>query len=384
MRDILKYFHSSFIFTVVVAAAVFFFVGGWQALLTTMLLSVLEVSLSFDNAVVNATVIKDMDEKWRHRFITWGMAIAVFGMRMVFPLLIVSIIAGIAPTQNPLHLLTIPFPDLVNTSIFGYHIFADIGQNALSMALFDADKYAETLTSSHLQVAAFGGAFLMMVFWKFFVDEEKDHHWVSIIEAPLTKIGKIDAVQVGLTIGVMFVITKFLATEELLAFWVSGLAGIVTYIIADGFGALMEESEQHLHDGTVQMAKSGFALFMYLEVLDASFSFDGVIGAFALTNNIFIIAAGLGIGAMFVRSLTLMLVDKGTLDEFAYLEHSAFWAIGVLAATMFIGTFMHIPEAVIGLSSAAIIGLGLIHSIIAKKNEDPVDIAEEGQATGPL
>lgn len=372
MQNIMKYFHSSMIFTAVVCGLVFAFLGGTAAFLTVLLLGVLEVSLSFDNAVVNATVIKDMDAKWRHRFITWGMAIAVFGMRMVFPLLIVSIIAGIAPVQNPLHMLTIPFPELVNTSIFGFNLFGDVGANALGMALFDADKYAETLTSSHLQVAAFGGAFLMMVFWKFFVDEEKDNHWIGFIEKPMAAIGKIEAVQVALTIVWMYVVTKFLPTDEHLAFWMSGLAGIVTYIIADGFGALMESSEEQMvsHSGVAPaMAKSGFAMFMYLEVLDASFSFDGVIGAFALTNNIFIIAAGLGIGAMFVRSLTLMLVDKGTLDEFAYLEHSAFWAIGVLAATMFIGTFMHIPEAIVGLSSASIIVIGVIHSMIAKKQE---------------
>ena len=342
MQNVMKYFHSSIAFTVVVCALVFFFLGGTAALFTTLLLGVLEVSLSFDNAVVNATVIKDMDDKWRHRFITWGMAIAVFGMRMVFPLVIVAIIA--------------------NINMF----------EALQMAMFKPDDYATALTSAHLQVAGFGGAFLAMVFWKFFVDEEKDNHWIGFIEKPMAKIGKIEAVQVALTIASMYAVTKFLPAEEHLSFWLSGLAGIVTYIIADGFGALMESTEEEMvghGDGAAAMAKSGFAMFMYLEILDASFSFDGVIGAFALTNNIFIIAAGLGIGAMFVRSLTLMLVDKGTLDEFAYLEHSAFWAIGVLAATMFIGTFMHIPEAIVGLSSAAIIGFGVVHSIYAKKQE---------------
>ena len=342
MQNIMKYFHSSIVFTVVVCALAFFFLGGTAALFTTLLLGVLEVSLSFDNAVVNATVIKDMDDKWRHRFITWGMAIAVFGMRMVFPLLIVAIIADVNMLE------------------------------ALQLAIFKPDDYAKTLTSAHLQVAGFGGAFLAMVFWKFFVDEEKDNHWIGIIEKPMAAIGKIEAVQVALTIASMYAVTKFLSSEEHLSFWLSGLAGIVTYIIADGFGALMESSEEEMvnHSGGAAMAKSGFAMFMYLEILDASFSFDGVIGAFALTNNIFIIAAGLGIGAMFVRSLTLMLVDKGTLDEFAYLEHSAFWAIGVLAATMFIGTFMHIPEAIVGLSSAAIIAAGVIHSIYVKKQEE--------------
>ncbi len=335
-----KYFMGDIIFTTVAMVAVYFLVGTTAALLTTILLAILEISLSFDNAVVNATVIKDMDEKWRHRFLTWGMLIAVFGMRLIFPLVIVAVIADVTPFE------------------------------ALNLALFKPDDYAAALTSAHLQVAAFGGAFLMMVFWKFFIDEEKEHHWVHVIEAPLAKVGKIDAIQVALSIAVMYVITKFLPENEHLSFWVSGLAGMFTYIIADGFGALMESSEQAMHsNGATQMAKSGLAMFMYLEILDASFSFDGVIGAFALTNNIFIIAAGLGIGAMFVRSLTIMLVDKGTLEQFEYLEHSAFYAIGVLAMTMFIGTFMHIPESVIGLSSAAIIALGVIHSIYKQRNE---------------
>ena len=334
-----KYFMGDIIFTTVAMVAVYLLVGTTAALLTTILLAILEISLSFDNAVVNATVIKDMDEKWRHRFLTWGMLIAVFGMRLVFPLVIVAVIADVSPFE------------------------------ALNLALFKPDDYAAALTSAHLQVAAFGGAFLMMVFWKFFIDEEKEHHWVHVIEAPLAKVGKIDAIQVALSIAVMYVITKFLPENEHLSFWVSGLAGMFTYIIADGFGALMESSEQSMHsNGTTQLAKSGLAMFMYLEILDASFSFDGVIGAFALTNNIFIIAAGLGIGAMFVRSLTIMLVDKGTLEQFEYLEHSAFYAIGVLAMTMFIGTFMHIPESVIGLSSAAIIALGVIHSIYKQRS----------------
>ena len=62
-----------------------------------LVLSVLEISLSFDNAVVNATVLEDMDKVWQRRFLTWGMLIAVFGMRFVFPLAIVAIAAGLGP-----------------------------------------------------------------------------------------------------------------------------------------------------------------------------------------------------------------------------------------------------------------------------------------------
>src|SRR3546814_10825692 len=114
---------------------------------------------------------------------------------------------------------------------------------------------------------------------------------------------------------------------------------------------------------TGQVAKAGFGAFLYREVLDASFSFDGVIGAFALSNNLFIIAIGLGIGAMFVRSMTIFLVRQGTLSEYRYLEHGAFYAIIALAAIMYINTFQHIPEVVTGLIGAVLIGIAFWSSV---------------------
>jgi hypothetical protein len=111
------------------------------------------------------------------------------------------------------------------------------------------------------------------------------------------------------------------------------------------------------------LACSGLVSFLYLELIDASFSLDGVLGAFALSHDIVIITIGLAIGAMFVRSLTIMFVEKGTLDEFIYLEHGAHWAIGVLAILMFISTVVHIPEVITGLS-----GLGIIlSSVVSSK-----------------
>ena len=87
-------------------------------------------------------------------------------------------------------------------------------------------------------------------------------------------------------------------------------------------------------------ARGGLGAFLYLEVLDASFSFDGVIGAFALTNNILLIAIGLGVGAMYVRSMTIMLVERGTLAQFRYLEHGAFYSIFALSIVMFLQSLM--------------------------------------------
>ncbi|HEY9103067.1 DUF475 domain-containing protein [Chitinimonas sp.] len=329
MATLFKFFKSSLIFTIV-GLILAYLIGGPKAAFIAGILSVLEVSLSFDNAVVNATVLKDMDAKWQQRFMTWGMLIAVFGMRVVFPVLIVAVVAHLSPWA------------------------------ALMLAVGEPDRYAATLTSAHVVVAGFGGAFLLMVFLKFFLDKEKDVHWVRVIEEPLSKLGKMEAVEIAVCLAAIYGISTLLQAHEQLSFVLAAVAGLITYILVDGFAALLE-TEEPGDAGLV--ARTGLSAFLYLEVLDASFSFDGVIGAFALSNNIFIIAIGLGIGAMFVRSLTLMFVAKGTLDQFRYLEHGAFYAIGALASIMFIGTFHEISEVVTGLIGAGFIGLALWSSI---------------------
>lgn len=335
MKSKMDYFKGSFGFTLIAIAAAYFIAGPKGALIAAIL-GILEVSLSFDNAVVNAVVLKDMDDIWKKRFLTWGMVIAVFGMRVLFPLVIVSIAAGISP------------------------------YGALMLAINTPAEYATTLTAAHVSIAGFGGAFLCMVFLKFFLDAEKDVHWVQIVEAPLKKLGKVESMEILITLMLMYGISRFLHAEEVLTFLVSGIFGIVTYILVDGLGDILDGDSDEESSGvsaTTVVAKAGLASFLYLEMLDSSFSFDGVIGAFALSNNIFIIALGLGIGAMFVRSLTILMVDKGTLDEFKYLEHGAFYGIAALAIIMFIGLIFEIPEVVTGLIGAGFIILALISSI---------------------
>ncbi|MBI5445040.1 MAG: DUF475 domain-containing protein [Deltaproteobacteria bacterium] len=337
MGGTLKYFRNSFVFTffmLVLAAMVGYLYHGTlggvlSTLFITVVLSVLEVSLSFDNAVVNAKVLKQMTPVWQHRFITWGIAVAVFGMRVIFPLLIVGIVARLGPIE------------------------------VVRLATFEPDEYARILTSAHVVIAGFGGAFLAMVCLRYFFDQEKDIHWIEVIETHLCRMGRIEAIELGLVMLGLYVISKFLPQGESAEFIVSGMFGLITYILVDGIAAALKATEE-----TIESAhKTSAALFLYLEVLDASFSFDGVIGAFALTHNLFIIAIGLGIGAMFVRSLTIMLVDRESLATYRYLEHGAFYAIGALATIMFLGTVVHIPEVVTGLIGAAFILLALWNSI---------------------
>jgi len=336
----LKYFTSSFV-VAGLGLALAFVIGGPEALWIATVLSVLEVSLSFDNAVVNAQVLKGMDALWRHRFVTWGMAIAVFGMRMVFPLIIVSVALGINPIAS------------------------------FMLAIGEPEQYAHALESVHTSVMGFGGTFLMMVALKFFIDHDKDVHWLEKIESKLTFLGKIEAIQGAITLILVYITSKIIShlhgDVEAMAFLIASVWGLISYILVDGIEAFIGVEEGQ---GTTAVAKSGLAAFLYLEVLDASFSFDGVLGALALTNNIFIMAIGLGIGAMFVRSLTILMVDKGTVDQFIFMEAGAFWAILGLAVIMFINTVYEIPETVTGLIGAAFIGASIWSSVRYNRNNE--------------
>jgi hypothetical protein len=207
----------------------------------------------------------------------------------------------------------------------------------------------------------------MLVFLKFFIDEEKETHWIGPIEHVLAKIGSVDMAEVFITLSAVLIVQSALPSTESMQFLVAGIAGICTFIIVDILGQLVELAKSAATTMGKGLISAGFANFLYLEVVDASFSFDGVIGAFAITKNFLLIAIGLGIGAMFVRSMTIYLVEKKTLQAFKYLEHGAFWSIGMLAAIMFASTITHIPELATGLLTLATIGAAVWHSIKTSK-----------------
>lgn len=334
----LKFYGSSLIFAAI-AVIIGYVVAGFNGVGVVIVLGVLETSLSFDNAVVNASVLQHWSEKWRRRFLVWGMPVAVFGMRLVFPLLIVGIVAGIGPLE------------------------------AFRLAIYESRSYEQILTSVHHEISAFGGAFLLMVFLKFFFDHRKETHWVIMIERPLARLGRLEGIQIAVALGAILLSGHFIDPTERLSFTISGVWGLITFIIADSIGSLVGGDSE---PATGRIIKEGAGGFMYLELLDASFSFDGVIAAFALTNNIFIIMLGLAIGAMFVRSITLHMVNKGTLSQFRYLEHSAFWAIGALATIMFTSVVVHVPELITGLIGAVLIGSGVYHSHVENKRNVPL------------
>ena len=332
----LKYFFSSYLVTILGLLAAYFWGEyahpgtGFACVFIAFVLAVLEISLSFDNAVVNAMKLENMSEKWRHRFITWGILIAVFGMRFIFPLAVVAIFAK-------LNLVTV-----------------------LNMAMNDVDKYAHYLELTHAPIVTFGGAFLLMLFLDYFTNKEKEVHWLKFIESKMVNLSRIKGfctITTAVIIGLVLTQLEPAIHESVIK---SGLAGIITYLAIDGLAEWLERKQDERAKLCTDSVKcSGLVGFLYLELIDASFSLDGVLGAFALSKDIFIITIGLFIGAMFVRSLTIMLVEKKTLKQFIYLEHGAHWAIGVLACLMFASTFKHIHEVVTGL-----LGLGFIISAL--------------------
>ena len=336
----LRFYRGSIIFSIICLA-----LGAWygwestgtlsgtaQMLWIIFVLSILEVSLSFDNAVVNATVLNEMDEVWQKRFLTWGIAFAVFGMRVVFPLAIVAIAAHIGPLE------------------------------ALNLSLNEPLEYERIVSSAHIGIAGFGGAFLAMGGVEVFFDAAKEVHWIAGVERGRTRLSAVKAVEIGLLLLALWGISGRLAPEEALTFVIAGILGIVTFIGVGAVNTWLELRDQQRKLAGIAV-RSGLGGFLYLNVLDASFSFDGVIGAFALSNNMVVIALGLSIGAFFVRSMTIMLVKKGTLAEYAYLEHGAFWAIIVLGGIMLASAKFHIPEAFTGLIGAILIALSLWWSV---------------------
>ena len=340
----MQHFRLSFIVTAILLALAAWWgydhggtSGLLQALWIAAVLGVLEVSLSFDNAVVNASVLRNWNEFWRKLFLTVGILVAVFGMRLLFPLLIVSMATGMG---------------LVDV----WHL-----------ATNNPDEYARQLTSKHAEVASFGGAFLLLVFLNFLFDDQKELHWLGWIEEKVGKYGT-ESLAILLTLLAVFGCMSLEPAEKKLPVLIAGVVGVLIYVAVNWLSGLLEEEES---DPTVgkMISQGSIGGFLYLEVLDASFSFDGVIGAFAITKDVVIIMLGLAIGAMFVRSMTVFLVHKGTLEEFVYLEHGAHYAIGILALIMFASVQYHIPEWFTGLSGVAFILVSLWSSVRYKKRE---------------
>jgi hypothetical protein len=304
---------------------------GPAAAVTTLVLIAIEIAFSFDNAIINAKVLERLSKFWQQLFLTVGMVIAIFGMRLVFPILIVMVTAGLGWSE------------------------------VIDLALHHPDEYGKHLLEAHAAIASFGGAFLLTLALYFLFDEFREVVWLERIERPLQKL-KGGIWLPPLVTAIAIVLTGLFAGHEQHTVLSAGLFGVVAYVaiklFIDGLAKLEPAGTK------VLTGWAAFGAFMYLQVLDASFSFDGVLGAFAITDRILLIALGLGVGALWVRSLTVFLVRKKTLNSYIYLEHGAHYAILALAIALLSSIYITVPDAVTGIA-----GLGIIFASFQASRE---------------
>lgn len=335
MHQNLRYFYSAFFVTIIgiVAGIMLEPTHKIYVLYLILVLALLEISLSIDNAVINSRVLATMPRKWQKLFVWIGLPIAVFGMRFVFPILLVSCTTSLS--------------------------FIDV----FKLATNDPAAYQDALELGFPMICAFGGGFLIMAFLKFFFANKDDSHRISAIEEnrfiSLIRHYPGGYVVFALIIGYIVIYNADTTQCGRLA-----LAFLMAIIVHESLGILNHAFGSKMI-GTLR--QNGLMGFLYLEILDASFSCDGVIGALAISTNIFIIMLGLGIGAMYVRSLTIFFVEHQTLTKFRYLEYGAHYAIGFLAIMMLVKIYTHVPEWLTGTIGIVLIVVAFVYSNIANK-----------------
>lgn len=319
-------------------------IDGIVGLWIFTILVVLEVTLSFDNAVVNSKVLATMSKFWQMIFLTVGIVVAVFIVRFLLPIVIVQLASGLG--------------------------FMEVVQ----LALNDAEKYGHVLHEAAPMIDAFGGAFLLMVALSYFLDKSKEVHWLKRIEPWLAKAGQFDNMRVSLMLALAAVLYFTVGEKYQEVVLVSSVLGILLHLalgLLESFFASHESHEaaqKKTESIKVKTGMAAFASFAYLEVLDASFSFDGVIGAFAITSSVLLIIAGLGAGAIWVRSMTVYLLRTGTLAKYRYLEHGAHWAILALGAVMMAKLYgVELPEWFIGGLGLVFVATAIVSSVLEKR-----------------
>lgn len=309
--------------------------GGLAGLWLFSILVILEVTLSFDNAIINTRVLVRLSPLWQKLFLTVGIFIAVFVVRFLLPIVIVMATSG--------------------------HGF----MNVIDLALHNPTEYGKTLHEAAPTIDAFGGTFLTMIGISYFMNRKKDIHWLQRIEKRLTRAGNYENLKAFVMLSVALLLYATVDEAHKSTVLVASIIGTLLHMGLEIFGAYFEKRQSRAAD-LVGMAALGS--FLYLEILDASFSLDGVIGAFAITNDIMLIIAGLGAGAIWVRSMTVYLMRVGVLHKYKYMEHGAHWAILALGMIMLIKLY-HVepPEWLVGSLGLVFIITAVVSSIIERR-----------------
>lgn len=294
-------------------------------ILSVLGLCVFEIVSSLDNAVVNADVLSTMSAKWRKWFLVWGIFFGVFLVRGTLPWLIVWV-------ANP-----------------------TLGPWGAFMASFSNDpRIAESLEASSPILLVGGGLFLIFLFFHWLFLEPKN--FGLSIEKHISRQGAwfYAIVSVILTMVVWMAIKK----NPMMAF--SAAIGASAFFITHGFKEHAARMELEMKDSKNNM--SDISKLIYLEILDATFSIDGVIGAFAFTMSVPLIILGNGLGAVVVRELTIRGVDR--IRHFPYLKNGAMYSIFFLGLVMLLDSFgVHVPHYIAPVTTFAVIGFFLYISI---------------------
>lgn len=303
---------------------------GWEALFMVVVLTLLETTFSADNAVINSKVLVTLSPFWQKLFMTVGIFIAVFLVRFAMPVAIVMVTAGLGFNE------------------------------VLQLAATDPVRYEHEIEKAEPLIHAFGGAFLLMITLSYFIDYEKKTHWLKFLEKRLGKLGQFDNITTFIMLLASIVLYFTVDQKYHAAVLVASICAMALHIGLGLMSAAFTKRGARAASATKKVGMAAFGSFLYLEILDASFSLDGVIGAFALTSNVALIMAGLGAGAVWVRAMTIHLVRAKTLQKYIYLEHGAHWAIGFLGLVMLLKLYhIELPEVIVGTLGLLLIGMAI-------------------------
>jgi hypothetical protein len=299
------------------------------AIVTIVGLLVLEIVQSVDNAIVNAHMLKTMSERARKWFLLWGILTAVFLVRGVLPLLIVWI--------------TAPGVTLWEATK------ATFGSDPLAARAMEESAYI---------LLVGGGMFLLLLYFHWLFLEKKEPYFVpDRLVKPKHGIWFF-AIAALLLVGVLWM------TRDRPLAMLAAATGNAVFFILYGFRQMAEQQEHELERGGSDLAK-----LMFLEVLDLSFSIDGIFGAFAFTTNVGLILIGNGVGAIVVRELTIKGIDR--VNKYRWLKNGAMTSIGFLGTFMILESLgLHLPEWLPTVSTLVIVGTAFWSSHRHLKREE--------------
>ena len=302
----------------------------WLTLYTCGVLVLFEVALSFDNAIVNANILQHLSPFWQRIFLTWGIVIAVFVVRFCLPVLLVYFASNYSMAK------------------------------VLHVVFHNPNQYQHLLQQAMPIISGFGGGFLWMLFIGFLAHAAKTKsYWFKWLEQFKLWHKLWWQILAMLIVGV----AAAWLSHDIALFWAYIIGAVLQWGIS-----LLRGNNQNAKLGRM-LLKAGLLGFIYLELIDASFSLDSVLGAFAITDDIIIIMVGLGCGALVIRALTVQMVKHGTLQKWRYLEHGAHYAIGALALILLAKNLVHVPEWLAGTASLVIILAAVIHSYLRGVNK---------------